>query len=207
MHETIDLSNLFSENDNAIAETEHEEAGVKESVVDLNSGQLGTNILDCSSSQLISDQKKDVTLHNLTILNVPPEDIDGYFYANGIVIYRKFTKHPHDGLSYIDRVVAPEAYRPEILRLGHSIPFAGHMGQEKTYERISRHFTWPRLYTEVKDFCATCPQCCCILLIYPLLKPVYKLIFMSLLNLMSLHISSSAHALLYVHVRGLALVT
>ena len=106
MHETIDLSNLFSENDNAIAETEREEAGVKESVVDINSGQLGTNILDCSSSQFISDQKKDVTLHNLTILNVPPEDIDGYFYANGIVIHRKFTKHPHDGLSYIDRVVA-----------------------------------------------------------------------------------------------------
>ena len=115
------------------------------SVVDVNScensGQLGTNILDRSSSQLISDQKKDVTLHNLTILNVPPEDIDGYFYANGIVMHRKFTKHPHDGLPYIDRVVASEAYRPEILRLGHSIPLAGHMGQGKTYERMSRHFT------------------------------------------------------------------
>ena len=162
-HETIEVSNLFGESDNAIAETERKEACVKESVVDINScensGQLGTNILDRSSSQLISDQKKDVTLHNLTILNVPPEDIDGYFYANGIVMHRKFTKHPHDGLPYIDRVVAPEAYRPEILRLGHSIPLAGHMGQEKTYERISRHFTWPRLYTEVKDYCATCPQC------------------------------------------------
>ena len=69
--------------DNAIAETEREEACVKQSVVDINScensGQLGTNILDRSSLQLISDQKKDVTLHNLTILNVPPEDIDGYF--------------------------------------------------------------------------------------------------------------------------------
>ena len=74
-------------------------------------------------------------------------------------MHRKFTKHLLDGLPYIDRVVAPEAYRPEILRLGHSIPFAGHMGQDKTYERISRHFTWPRLYTEVKDFCATSPLC------------------------------------------------
>ena len=79
-HETIEASNLFSESDNAIAETEREEACVKESVVDINScensGQLGTNILDRSSSQLISDQKRDVTLHNLTILNVPPEDIE-----------------------------------------------------------------------------------------------------------------------------------
>ena len=58
MHETIDLSNLFSEKDNATAETEREEADVKESVVDIklceNSGQLGTNILDRSSSKLIT---------------------------------------------------------------------------------------------------------------------------------------------------------
>ena len=74
-------------------------------------------------------------------------------------MHRKVTKYPHDGLPFIDRVVAPEAYRPEILRVGHSIPLAGHMGQEKTYERISRHFSWPHLYTEVKDYCATCPQC------------------------------------------------
>jgi hypothetical protein len=36
---------------------------------------------------------------------------------------------------------------------------AGHMGQEKTYQRVSRHFFWPHIHREVKDFCATCPQC------------------------------------------------
>ena len=36
--------------------------------------------------------------------------------------YRKFTKHAHNG-------------SPEILRLGHSIPLAGHMELEKTLEK------------------------------------------------------------------------
>jgi hypothetical protein len=78
---------------------------------------------------------------------------------NGVLMHRKFTKHPHDGFPYIDRVVAhAEAYRPEILRVGHAIPFACHMGQNKTYERISRHFFWPHLHREIKDYCATCPK-------------------------------------------------
>ena len=104
LHETIELVNLFDEDDNAITDTDHEKACVKELVGDTNpsgnSCQLGTNILDRSSTQLINDQKKYVTLRNL-ILNVPQEDTDGYFYVNGILMHRKFTKHPRDGVPYI----------------------------------------------------------------------------------------------------------
>ena len=46
-------------------------------------------------------------------------------------------------LFHVDRIVVPEVYRPEILRLGHSIPLAGHTGQDKTYERIAMNFFWP----------------------------------------------------------------
>ena len=117
------------------------------------------NILDRSCTQLIQDQKEDVTLRNLNISSVPPEFGDGYFYKEGVLVHRRFTKYPH-GISYIDRVVPPEAYRPEILRVGHSMPMAGHMGQEKTYQRVSRYFFfWLHLHKEIKDFCATCPQC------------------------------------------------
>ena len=93
--------------------------------------KLPTNILDRNRSQLIKDQKADVTLRNLSISNSPPKDNDGYYYKDGVLLHRKYTRYPRDGISYVDRVVAPEAYRPEILRVGHSLPMAGHMGQEK----------------------------------------------------------------------------
>lgn len=159
--EFIELDNLFGE-ENPQRDSEAGKLGKKEKVSDHsfeNVDPVQPNILDRSHQQLVDDQKTDVTLRNLTILNSPPEDTDGYFYMNGTLLHRKFTKHPHNGSAYIDRVVAPEVYRPEILRLGHSIPLAGHMGQEKTYERISWHFFWPHLYKEVKDYCATCPEC------------------------------------------------
>ena len=110
-------------------------------------------------AQLIQDQTEDVTLSNLNVSDIAPMGKEGFFRLNNVLMHRKFIKYPHEGLFYVDRIVVPEVYRPEILRLGHSIPLAGHMGQEKTYERIAMHFFWPRLYNEVKNYCGTCPQC------------------------------------------------
>ena len=96
---------------------------------------------------------------NLVILNKPPQDSDGYFRKNNVLMHRKFLKDSHDGLPYVDRVVVPEAYRSEILRMGHAIPLAGHMGKEKKWLRISARFFWPRAYQEVRNYCETCPEC------------------------------------------------
>lgn len=101
------------------------------------------NLLDRNRAQLIRDQREDVTLSKLKVLDQPPLGIEGYFYLNEVLMHRKISKYPHNGQTYVDRVVVPEVYRPEMSRLGHSIPLAGHMGQEKTYERIAMHFFGP----------------------------------------------------------------
>lgn len=58
-----------------------------------------------------------------------------------------------------ERLVVPEPMRVKILQLGHSIPWAGHLGQHKTFEKIAARFYWPRLYTDVIDFCKSCSEC------------------------------------------------
>ena len=143
LSEDIELRILFETN----SKMDGEKTDVSS---ELKSGQdfpdqpenLPQNILDRSRTQLIQDQKEDVTLRILNISNLAPESDDGYYYKEGVLFHRKFTEYPHNGISYIDRVVAPEAYRPEILRVGHSMPIAGHMGQEKSYQRVkvSRYF-------------------------------------------------------------------
>ena len=55
-------------------------------------------------------------------------------------MHRKFLEDVHNGVRYVDRVVVPEAYRNEILRIAHTIPLAGHMGSTKTLNRIEAHF-------------------------------------------------------------------
>lgn len=58
-----------------------------------------------------------------------------------------------------ERLVVPESMRSKVLHLGHSVPWAGHLGQQKTLSRIASRFYWPRLYTDVADFCKSCPEC------------------------------------------------
>jgi hypothetical protein len=158
-NESVDdynLNELFETEPNL---NEHNEEPNKECKAPTETIEGKHNILNRDRAQLIQDQAKDVTLSNLKVLDIAPLETEGFFRVNNVLMHRKFNKYPHDGLFYVDRIVVPEVYRPEILRLGHTIPLAGHMGQEKTFERISMHFFWPRLYSEVKNYCATCPQC------------------------------------------------
>ncbi|XP_026010619.1 uncharacterized protein LOC113013700 [Astatotilapia calliptera] len=41
------------------------------------------------------------------------------------------------------QLVVPQKVRNAILTLGHSIPWAGHLGKHKTTARIKHHFYWP----------------------------------------------------------------
>lgn len=58
-----------------------------------------------------------------------------------------------------ERLVVPVPMRERVLQLGHSVPWAGHLGQKKTLARIASRFHWPRLYMDVVDFCKSCPEC------------------------------------------------
>ncbi|GBL68120.1 Retrovirus-related Pol polyprotein from transposon 297 [Araneus ventricosus] len=59
----------------------------------------------------------------------------------------------------VKQVVLPKCKRDEVLRLAHEIPLAGHLGEQKTKQRIKHSFFWPEIKKDVKEFCQTCkPQ-------------------------------------------------
>lgn len=57
------------------------------------------------------------------------------------------------------QLVVPKAYRKEVLELGHTVPWSGHLGFMKTLMQISKRFYWPKMYTVVKEYCKSCPKC------------------------------------------------
>ncbi len=59
----------------------------------------------------------------------------------------------------VTRLVVPTCCHPFVLHLAHTVPWAGHLGQQKTYARISSRFHWPTLYTDVLTHCNTCTTC------------------------------------------------
>ena len=62
------------------------------------------------------------------------------------------------GKSVGGRVVL-EALRAIVLHLGHSIPWAGHLGREKSERRIVNRFYWPGFHKDISEYCRSCPEC------------------------------------------------
>ena len=57
------------------------------------------------------------------------------------------------------QIVIPKAYRSEVLSLAHGTPLSGHLGVNKTYQKIINHFYWPGIRKDVVEFCNTCHTC------------------------------------------------
>ena len=57
------------------------------------------------------------------------------------------------------QLVVPAKYRLEIMRIGHDVPLAGHLGSRRTAYRISQNFFWPNFNQAVRMYCSTCDTC------------------------------------------------
>ena len=47
------------------------------------------------------------------------------------------------------RLVVPLEYRERVMRDAHCLPSSGHLGIEKTYDRIAREYYWKGVYYDV----------------------------------------------------------
>jgi len=52
-----------------------------------------------------------------------------------------------------------ETLKIRLLSEAHDTPTSGHLGRDKTYERLARYFYWPRMHQQVREYCNTCEKC------------------------------------------------
>lgn len=64
-------------------------------------------------------------------------------------------------LLYQEKLFVPEeeAIKQELLQRYHDDPLAGHFGSAKTLELLQRKYYWPRMATDVREYCKTCHVC------------------------------------------------
>ena len=126
--------------------------------------------IDCqdvslSKSKLISEQENDPELAPLFKLVLPPVELDkipvGYYVRNGVLMrkWRPPNIPASEEWSVVHQIVVPKVYQREILKLAHESPMGGHLGINKTYNKITKHFYWPQIRHCVAEFCKTCHIC------------------------------------------------
>ena len=57
------------------------------------------------------------------------------------------------------QLVLPKQCRELVLHTAHSNTWAGHLGVNKTKERVLNQFYWPFVYKDIEEFVRSCPTC------------------------------------------------
>ena len=154
LESSYDLSDSFLTHlfENSSAKTQ----GIKNDATDTKS---------LSTSNLINEQKNDPEIAILIQQAFDEREISdqamGYFIKNDILMrkWRPPDVNVDDEWAVRYQIVIPKSYREEVLSLAHETPLSGHLGINKTYEKIIRHFYWPGVRKSVVEFCKTCHTC------------------------------------------------
>lgn len=118
-----------------------------------------------SRDRFLVAQKQDVSLTPCFDQVSPLHEVEnmatGFFLKDGVLV-RKWTPpqvSAQDDWGVLTQIVVPKTHRHDILKLAHDNPLAGHLGVNKTYDRILRCFFWPGLKQDVREYCKTCHVC------------------------------------------------
>lgn len=114
-------------------------------------------LLRVDRNSLSAEQKKDPSLARLHIT------------AKEGISMRNVTIHEKEGLMYrhyrdrkgkvLDQLIVPEKYRKDILDLCHGNGWSGHLGVNKTKERLLMEYYWPGCFKDVELLVRSCDAC------------------------------------------------
>eukprot|EP00922_Rhytidocystis_sp_ex-Travisia-forbesii_P044621 GHVS01066542.1.p1 GENE.GHVS01066542.1~~GHVS01066542.1.p1 ORF type:complete len:416 (-),score=25.17 GHVS01066542.1:409-1656(-) len=111
----------------------------------LELGEVGMSNLKCVEPWIIHRAGKD-----------PLYTPEQHEVVSGGVIY---TPRKQGATGHVVRVPKHQPLRTALIAIHHDNITAGHFGQAKTYELISRSYTWKGLREEVEQYVARCHGC------------------------------------------------
>ena len=145
--------------------TELEEDRVAKVPVEVVSQSASDVLPTLTREQLIQEQQNNVEIAALIDRALSEEEAAkvpvGYYLSAGLLMrkWRPPEVAANEDWHVRNQVVLPPSCRPDVLKLAHEAPTAGHRGVNKTCDRILRHFFWPGLRSSVCEFVKSCDTC------------------------------------------------
>jgi His(2)-Cys(2) zinc finger. len=161
----IDLSQTFIDSNENLSSDQTPDDSSLDSNKGSEKSEETISDVPVSRSKLILAQENDPEISSLFGFVLPEDELDkvpkGYLVKHGVLMrkWRPANVPATEDWSVVYQIVLPKSYRSEVLKLAHEVPMGGHLGINKTCDKIMRHFYWPRIRKEVSEFCKTCHTC------------------------------------------------
>ena len=81
------------------------------------------------------------------------------YYTKSVILMKKFSPSDvklDESWRIRHQIVLPQSYCDNVLSIAHDIPLAGHLGVNKTTDRILQQFFWPGIRGSIAKHCKTC---------------------------------------------------
>lgn len=150
-----DSSDSLNKGENCEGER-HIEAEDEPLLVQPDTAAFG-KLLEVDRATLIREQERDESLNGIGCdggEGIAAKNIT--FYKKDGVLYR--TYQDRKGKKY-QQIVVPVPYRASILEVCHDNSWAGHLGINKTKQRLLQEFYWPNCFRDVERLVKSCNTC------------------------------------------------
>eukprot|EP00624_Nannochloropsis_granulata_P001817 evm.model.NODE_1887_length_28976_cov_48.374657.1 len=84
---------------------------------------------------------------------------DSFDLIDGLVSFKR-ESGSRSRLPTLRLLFLPSTLRPELMHFFHADKFAGHLGTDKTYERLLAYYWWPQMYSDIRSYIRACRVCC-----------------------------------------------
>ena len=125
----------------------------------------GTKVMDVRPEELKKLQEADPTLSQVREWlaegrgDNPRSGCTERFYKKGGVIMRDYTSPRGNGSDVTTQLVLPRELRDGVMEVAHDSILGGHLGAQKTKDRIISNFYWPGVQADVTRYCQSCDIC------------------------------------------------
>jgi hypothetical protein len=122
------------------------------------------NGLSVGRENLCQQQQADDTLQSVRQRLVPIDNVEKQrvcFFQKDSLLMRKWERaesgQTRAAPQRVEQVVVPLQYRARIMEMAHDS--SGHLGVQKTKDRVLAHFYWPGVFQDIQKYCRTCDTC------------------------------------------------
>ena len=118
-----------------------------------------------SRERLIAEQEKDselATFYSQALHQEEAKKVPTCYILQDDILMRKWRPldtPAEEAWNVVYQIMVPKKYRQDIISLAHDSLMAGHLGVTKMYNKIRKHFYWPKLKGHVSQYCNSCHIC------------------------------------------------